>query len=141
MLILVGVYTDTDTACIRPIIRWPGIRESHWDLKDITDPLLVSLPHMADLVAQAENRSTRYEVRSGEKEPVEIKVTPSEAIRNRLAELKLDAWDPPKLIIGVEFDYWGPAAQKHWTESTYSRGMQIVQVSLILISACDPAIV
>ncbi|KAJ9114686.1 hypothetical protein QFC22_005562 [Naganishia vaughanmartiniae] len=126
-----GVYTDTDTACIRPIIRWPGIRENHWDLKDITDPLLMSLPHMADLLAQTENNTVKYEVQPGEKEPVQVKVTPAEAIRNRLTELKLDAWDPPKLVIGVEWDNWGPSATAHWTEKAYARGMQIVQSTIM----------
>jgi hypothetical protein len=108
-------------------------------LKDITDPLLTSLPHMADLLAQAENNTVRYEFRPGEEEPVEVRVTPSEAILNRLAELKLDGWEPPKLVIGVEFDSWGPSASVHWTERTYARGMQIVQVSLIMPVGCNHA--
>jgi hypothetical protein len=40
-----------------------------------------------------------------------------------------NSWEPPKLIVAVEFDYWGPNAEKTWTEIGYSRGFQIVQVS------------
>ncbi|KAJ9103729.1 hypothetical protein QFC21_002189 [Naganishia friedmannii] len=122
-----GIYTDTDTACIRPIIRWPGIRESHWDLKDITDSLLTSLPHMEDLLMQAEQEGDKYTVLPGGAKPMEVKVTPSEAICDRMAKLKLDAWDPPRLVVGVEFDDWGPSAKEHWSKGSLARGMQIVQ--------------
>jgi hypothetical protein len=92
-----------------------------------TDPLLAALPQMHDLHAIASssntlhtsNNRTRDNSRRGEHNPIEAWIN----------DYELNAWEPPKLIVAVEFDYWGPHADKTWTEIGYSRGFQIVQVS------------
>ncbi|KAJ9114680.1 hypothetical protein QFC22_005556 [Naganishia vaughanmartiniae] len=120
-----GVYTDADTACIRPLRQWPGIREDHWELKDITDPWLSISPHMFDLISQTASSSTPRRNETDEQESAPLSAV--EKIRNRMDELKLDFWEPPALVVAVEFDYWGPRAKDSWTHWDYSRGMQIVQ--------------
>ncbi|KAJ9099326.1 hypothetical protein QFC21_004207 [Naganishia friedmannii] len=127
--VLRGLYTDTDTACVRPIRQWPGIRESHWDLMWKTDPLLASLPHMSDLLTVATSSAVRGNVRN---DTADITRGPElDAVQSWIKDYERNSWEPPKLIVAVEFDYWGPHAAKKWTEIGYSRGFQIVQWTML----------
>ncbi|KAJ9095649.1 hypothetical protein QFC21_005521 [Naganishia friedmannii] len=126
-----GVFTDTDTACIQPLIRWPGTRGHHLDVKDITDPKLNCRIHMADLGNIARDYSTKLPLQGNGQQSPHGKITALGAIRNRLAELKVDAWEPPKLVVGIEFDDWGPGAKEHWTGVAGGRGMQVAQSTIL----------
>ncbi|KAJ9112273.1 hypothetical protein QFC19_000692 [Naganishia cerealis] len=127
--VLRGLYTDTDTACVRPIRQWPGIRENHWDLMWKTDPLLASLPHMHDLLSVATSSDRRGNIRNGTHDVSRDREL--DAIQSWIKDSERNSWEPPKLIVAVEFDYWGPRAAETWTEIGYSRGFQIVQWTML----------
>lgn len=48
LLLSGGVYTDTDTACVRPISDWAQNPN-----KPVINPLLTSLPHLVRLIEQS----------------------------------------------------------------------------------------
>ncbi|KAJ9115734.1 hypothetical protein QFC24_006917 [Naganishia onofrii] len=39
-----------------------------------------------------------------------------------------DFWQPPKLIVAVEAENWGPMMDEGWITKGWSRGFQIVQL-------------
>ncbi|KAJ9095653.1 hypothetical protein QFC21_005525 [Naganishia friedmannii] len=113
-----GVLRDTDTACVRPIRDWPGIRENHWEITTKTDPILSVLPNVYDLLSVASIHDTRHDTES----------ISTGGVRNRMAEL--EAFEPPRLVVALEYDHWVPGSQD-WRELGFSRGMQFVQWTMM----------
>lgn len=107
-----GVYTDTDTACVRPLRDWPGIARHHVDETIKTDSTLSLLSSMPGLLASAPRDTGEETV---------------EDLAERMA--RMEQWEPPKLIIALEHDHWKSGVQ-NWREAGHSRGMQFVQVGL-----------
>lgn len=102
-----------------------------------TDPLLGSLSHISDLLTVATSSDIRTRsLRSTRDNPQNRKL---DAVQGWIKDYERNSWEPPKLVVAVEFDYWGPHATKTWTEIGYSRGFQIVQVrcknSVMTVSA------
>lgn len=96
-----------------------------------TDPVLASLPQMYNLHSVATCHGTwqsRSNLSSGRH---------YDAVESWIDDHERNSWEPPKLIVAVEFDYWGPNAERTWTEIGYSRGFQIVQVSGQTLSEPD----
>lgn len=113
-----GVYTDTDTACVRRLFDWPGIRENHWEITTKTDPVLSFLPNVYDMLSVASKQYTQH---GSDADPVRD-------VRKRMVEL--EAFEPPKLVVALEYDHWTPGSQD-WRELGFSRGMQFVQVNFV----------
>jgi hypothetical protein len=91
-----------------------------------TDPLLASLPQMYDLHSVATSSEMRENSSNGT--GAISRGQELDAVETWINDYERNSWEPPKLIVAVEFDYWGPTAEKTWTEIGYSRGFQIVQV-------------
>lgn len=92
-----------------------------------TDPLLASLPHLYDLLTIAASSDIQGHSLNGTHNTLRHRKV--DAVQSWIKDNERNSWEPPKLIVAVEFDYWGPHAVKTWTEIGYSRGFQIVQVS------------
>ncbi|KAJ9114684.1 hypothetical protein QFC22_005560 [Naganishia vaughanmartiniae] len=114
-----GVYTDTDTACVRPLRDWPGIREDHWEITTKTDSILSFLPHVYDLLSVASAQNTWHH---------NTESSPMGNVRDRMAELS--TFEPPRLVVALEYDHWASGSQG-WREMGLSRGMQFVQWTMM----------
>jgi hypothetical protein len=115
-----GVYSDTDTACVRPLKDWPGVMRDHPDVQDKTDPLLSLLPNIYDFLSGTTPQTEEQDADTARRN--------HESSRIRT----LEEFDPPKLIVSVEAEHWGPGT-RNWEDTGFARGIQVVQVSLILI--------
>lgn len=109
-------YTDTDTACVRPLRDWPGIHQAHADQKTMTDAILSLLPGIPELLETASNFQRRR--RTENNQVLDVLVDQMNA---------LEQHDPSSLIVALEHDHWASHAQD-WRELGHSRGMQFVQV-------------
>lgn len=97
-----GVYTDVDTACVRPLDSWPGLVSRDEKIKSVMDPLLHSMPTLLQLCSG--DSTTDVQVIVG-------------------------SHDPPRLVIALEHDQW--AQSNDWRQMGHSRGMQFVQWTLL----------
>lgn len=102
---------------MRPLRDWPGIRENHWEIVTKTDPMLSLLPNVYNLLSDAHHE------RDSISDPSDV--------RNGLAAL--EAFEPPRLVVALEYDHWAPES-KDWRGMGFSRGMQFVQVSTVAIN-------
>lgn len=109
------MYTDSDTMCLQSLRHWPGLAERDLGSSEITDHFLSTLPQMDDLRFRSSQHPAKHWRRLSAHGYVSF--TPS------------DFWQPPKLIVAVEAENWGPMMDESWTTTGWSRGFQIVQVS------------
>ncbi|KAJ9124622.1 hypothetical protein QFC24_002989 [Naganishia onofrii] len=84
---------------------------------------------MNDLLTAATSNDKPDDSRNGTRD--DLRNPELKAVESWIKEYERNSWEPPKLIVAVEFDYWGPHATKTWTEIGYSRGFQIVQWTML----------
>lgn len=109
-----GVYTDTDTACVRSIKDWGTNADLH-----TTSPLISALPTLLSLLES--DRSCHDDSPSSAST-----CSPTISSSNDQAIIKDQ---PPNMILALEMD--APHMGNDWREETFARGIQVVQWTLL----------
>lgn len=107
LLIHGGIYTDTDTACVRPLSTWPGIDLRNKRYDTLGDAWLEVLP---GLISLGSSVNTQTNSKQGEEPPTLPDVE----------DLYGDV--PINMIISLEY-----SDLEGWKESPFVRGIQFVQ--------------
>ncbi|KAK4684830.1 hypothetical protein P7C73_g5330, partial [Tremellales sp. Uapishka_1] len=95
-----GVYTDTDTACVRPISSWASSPDT-----TLTHPLIISLPHLIDLASTASSEPERYT--TGDEAPSLVVAIESDAVSDG------KNWRGESFVRGIQIVQWTLLAKPH----------------------------
>ncbi|CDZ97410.1 Glycosyltransferase, DXD sugar-binding motif [Phaffia rhodozyma] len=95
-----GVYTDIDTACVRPIEEW-----GKTDMEDKTAGIFRVVPKLASLWNPNGDKPSKVSV-----------------------NMKPTVLPPPSLVVSIEHD--SLQSDSNWRALTFGRGLQIVQWTL-----------
>lgn len=118
-----GIYTDSDTSCVRPLLEWPGLQGNSPNAHILSDPLFTLAPYLLSLSPSPPPASDE---RDDDDTPDPSILSPK-MLQEAISASLDDALGMPQLIVAVEFD--APYTKFNWVERGYARSIQFVQVS------------
>lgn len=125
-----GIYTDSDTSCVRPLSEWPGLQTPSPNAHILSDPLFTLAPYLLSLSPDKNPANPTSEAEAPSNHPssgqAEAGVLTGEMLQEAISASLDDATELPALVLAVEFD--APHTKADWKKRGYARSMQFVQV-------------
>jgi hypothetical protein len=130
-----GIYTDSDTSCVRPLSEWPGLQTPSPNAHILSDPLFTLAPYLLSLSPdknptnpKSKEEAPSSQLASGE---ADAGVLNGEMLQEAISASLDDATELPALVLAVEFD--APHTKADWKKRGYARSMQFVQVRFTIV--------
>jgi alpha 1,6-mannosyltransferase len=130
-----GIYTDSDTSCVRPLSEWPGLQSPSSNAQILSDPLFTLAPYLLSLSPDKNPANPKSEEEAPSNQPssgqADAGVLNGKMLQEAISASLDDATELPALVLAVEFD--APHTKADWKKRGYARSMQFVQVRFISI--------
>lgn len=134
-----GIYTDSDTSCVRPLLEWPGLQTPSPNAHILSDPLFTLAPYLLSLFPDKNPAKPESEEEAPSNQPssgqTDVGVLSGEMLQEAISASLDDATDLPALVLAVEFD--APHTKADWKKRGYARSMQFVQVRFTIVKALN----
>jgi alpha 1,6-mannosyltransferase len=134
-----GIYTDSDTSCVRPLSEWPGLQTPSPNAHILSDPLFTLAPYLLSLSPDKNPANPKSEEEAPSNQPstgqADAGVLSGEMLQEAISASLDDANELPALVLAVKFD--APHTKADWKKRGYARSMQFVQVRSITVKVLN----